>query len=93
MGARSVKKGPFVRKSLYKSVNRLLQEGKTSGTVKTRYRDSTLIPMMVGFVIAVHDGRRYVPVHITEVMVGHKIGEFAPTRTYYGHAGDKRACG
>ncbi|MBM93305.1 MAG: 30S ribosomal protein S19 [Legionellales bacterium] len=91
MGARSVKKGPFVRNSDYKAVQRLLKAGKTSGTVKSHYRDSTIIPVMVGFTFAVHDGRRFVPVYVTEEMVGHKLGEFVQTRTYRGHAADKKA--
>ncbi len=90
MGSRSVKKGPFVRNSDYKAVTRLLKAGKTSGTVKSHYRDSTIIPIMVGFTFAVHDGRRFVPVYITEVMVGHKLGEFAHTRTFRSHSGDKK---
>ena len=90
MGSRSVKKGPFVRYCDDKAVERLLAQGKTGGTFKTRYRDSTIVPKFVGFTIAVYNGIRFVPVYITETMVGHKLGEFAPTRLFRGHAADKK---
>lgn len=85
---RSVKKGPFVAPELIKRVNEL---NKTSEkrVLKTWSRASTIFPQFVGHTIAVHDGRKHVPVYITEDMVGHKLGEFAPTRTYRGHAGSR----
>ena len=86
--SRSVKKGPFAAPELIKRV----EEMNTSGgkkVLKTWSRASTIFPSFVGHTIAVHDGRRHVPVYITEDMVGHKLGEFAPTRTYRGHAGSK----
>jgi small subunit ribosomal protein S19 len=86
--SRSVKKGPFAAPELIKRVD----EMNTSGSKKalqTWSRASTIFPSFVGHTIAVHDGRRHVPVYITEDMVGHKLGEFAPTRTYRGHAGSK----
>ena len=84
--SRSVKKGPFVEKSLLKKV-RELNDTKKKTVIKTWSRASTIIPEMVGHTIAVHDGRKHIPVYITEDMVGHKLGEFAPTRTYKGHSG------
>ena len=86
--SRSVKKGPFAAPELI----RRIEEMNTSGNkkaLKTWSRASTIFPSFVGHTIAVHDGRRHVPVYITEDMVGHKLGEFAPTRTYRGHAGSK----
>lgn len=82
--SRSVKKGPFVAFSLEKKIN-ALNESKESKVVKTWSRASTILPAFVGHTIAVHDGRKHVPVYITEDMVGHKLGEFAPTRTFKGH--------
>ncbi|RMF82413.1 MAG: 30S ribosomal protein S19 [Chloroflexi bacterium] len=84
--SRSLKKGPFVSPKLLKKVEKLNQENK-KGTViiRTWSRASTIFPQMVGHTIAIHDGRRHVPIFITENMVGHKLGEFAPTRTYRGH--------
>ena len=85
---RSLKKGPFVDKKLLKrSVE--MNEANEKEVIKTWSRPSTIFPPMVGHTIAVHDGRKHVPVYITEDMVGHRLGEFAPTRTYKGHAGDK----
>ncbi|MGB9812667.1 MAG: 30S ribosomal protein S19 [Thermovenabulum sp.] len=81
---RSVKKGPFVDPKLLKKI-RALNEKREKKVIKTWSRDSTIIPEMVGHTIAVHDGRKHVPVYITEDMVGHKLGEFAPTRTFRGH--------
>ena len=87
---RSVKKGPFVAPELMKRVLEL--NAKTEKKVlKTWSRSSTIFPEFVGHTIAVHDGRKHVPVYITEDMVGHKLGEFAPTRTFRGHAGSKTA--
>ncbi|MFY9279086.1 MAG: 30S ribosomal protein S19 [Caldicoprobacterales bacterium] len=84
--SRSVKKGPYVSESLMKKVNEMNKSGKKS-VIKTWSRASTIFPEMVGHTIAVHDGRKHVPVYITEEMVGHKLGEFAPTRTFRGHSG------
>ena len=86
--ARSLKKGPFIDEHLAKKVAAVLASGEKS-VIKTWSRRSTIFPNMVGLTIAVHDGRRHVPVYITEDMVGHKLGEFAPTRTFRGHAGSK----
>lgn len=85
---RSVKKGPYVQEALYKKVVTMNEAGEKK-VVKTWSRASTIFPSFVGHTIAVHDGRRHVPVYITEDMVGHKLGEFAPTRTFRGHAGSK----
>ena len=85
---RSVKKGPFVEERLLKRVIAMNESGKKQ-VVKTWSRSSTIFPEMVGHTIAVHDGRKHVPVYVTEDMVGHKLGEFAPTRTFRGHAGAK----
>ena len=87
---RSLKKGPFVDDHLLKKVDTLNDSGKKT-VIKTWSRRSTIIPDMLGHTIAVHDGRKHVPVFITEAMVGHKLGEFAPTRTFYGHSADKKA--
>jgi len=82
--SRSIKKGPFVEKSLQERIDALNAKNDKK-VVKTWSRASTVLPSMVGHTIAVHDGRRHVPVYITENMVGHKLGEFAPTRTFRGH--------
>ena len=87
--ARSVWKGPFVDGYLMKKVKALLESGRRD-PIKTWSRRSTLIPDFVGVTLSVHNGRKFVPVLVTEEMVGHKLGEFAPTRTFTGHAGDKR---
>ena len=87
--SRSVKKGPFVDQRLLKRVEALNQSGKKS-VLKTWSRASTIFPDFVGHTFAVHDGRKHVPVYVTEDMVGHKLGEFAPTRTFRGHAGEKK---
>ena len=86
--SRSVKKGPFVDAKLLSKVEKMNEE-KTQKVLKTWSRASTIFPQMVGHTIAVHDGRKHVPVYISEEMVGHKLGEFAPTRTYRGHSGKK----
>ena len=86
--SRSIKKGPFAAPELLKRVDELNKAGEKK-VLKTWSRASTIFPSFVGHTIAVHDGRRHVPVYITEDMVGHKLGEFAPTRTYRGHAGEK----
>ena len=88
--SRSSKKGPFVEERLMKRI----EEMNTSGSkrmIRTWSRTSTIFPEMVGHTIAVHDGRKHVPVFISEQMVGHKLGEFAPTRTFRGHSGDRKA--
>ena len=85
---RSVKKGPFVQPVLLKRIQEMNKAGEKR-ILKTWSRASTIFPDFVGHTIAVHDGRKHVPVYITEDMVGHKLGEFAPTRTYRGHAGAK----
>jgi small subunit ribosomal protein S19 len=88
--SRSVKKGPYVEAALMKRVTEMNNSGKKT-VVKTWSRASTIFPDFVGHTIAVHDGRKHVPVYITEDMVGHKLGEFAPTRLFRGHAGEKAA--
>lgn len=88
--SRSVKKGPYVEEALMKRVNELNAKNEKK-VLKTWSRSSTIFPEMVGHTIAVHDGRKHVPVYITEDMVGLKLGEFAPTRTFKGHAGSKTA--
>ena len=85
--SRSVKKGPYVAAKLLKRVEEMNATGKKS-VLKTWSRASTIFPQMVGHTIAVHDGCKHVPVYIVEEMVGHKLGEFAPTRTFKGHAGE-----
>ncbi len=88
--ARSVWKGPFVDGYLMKKVKALLESGRRD-PIKTWSRRSTIIPDFVGVTFSVHNGRKFIPVLVTEEMVGHKLGEFAPTRTFNGHAGDKAA--
>ena len=87
---RSLKKGPFVDQSLIKKVT-AAQETRSNQVVKTWSRRSTIIPEMVGITFAVHNGKKFVPVFVSENMVGHKLGEFSPTRTFYGHAGSKKS--
>ena len=86
--SRSVKKGPFAAPELLKRVDEM-HKAREKKVIKTWSRSSTIFPSVVGHTIAVHDGRRHVPVYVTEDMVGHKLGEFAPTRTFRGHAGSK----
>ena len=86
--SRSLKKGPFVEERLMSRIDKM-NEANEKKVVKTWSRSSTIFPEMVGHTIAVHDGRKHVPVFISEDMVGHRLGEFAPTRTYKGHAGAK----
>ncbi len=86
---RSLKKGPFVDDHLMKKVENALATGDRK-VVKTWSRRSTILPEMVGLTFAVHNGKKFIPVFVTETMVGHKLGEFSPTRTYYGHAADKK---
>ncbi len=87
---RSLKKGPFVDDKLMRQVL-MAQEARSTRVIKTWSRRSTIIPEMVGLTLAVHNGKKFVPVFISENMVGHKLGEFSPTRTFYGHAGDKKS--
>ena len=84
--SRSIKKGPYVEKALMKRIVEMNKAGNKT-VVKTWSRSSTIFPDFVGHTIAVHDGRKHVPVYVTEDMVGHKLGEFAPTRTFRGHSG------
>jgi small subunit ribosomal protein S19 len=87
--SRSVKKGPFVDDHL---MNKVLQAKETNSrkVIKTWSRRSDIVPDMIGLTFAVHNGKKFIPVFVTENMVGHKLGEFSPTRTFYGHAGDKK---
>ena len=85
---RSIKKGPFVQEALMKRVLDMNEKGEKK-VLKTWSRSSTIFPEFVGHTCAVHDGRKHVPVYVTEDMVGHKLGEFAPTRTFKGHSGSK----
>ena len=90
--SRSVKKGPYVEAKLYNRVCDMNAKGEKR-VLKTWSRSSTIFPEFIGCTIAVHDGRKHVPVYCTEEMVGHKLGEFAPTRTFKGHAGEKSTSG
>lgn len=90
--SRSVKKGPFVSERLYKRIAEMNEKNEKK-VLRTWSRSSTIFPEFVGHTIAVHDGRKHVPVYVTEEMVGHKLGEFAPTRTFRGHAGEKSSGG
>ena len=87
---RSLKKGPYIELKLLNKVMEA-QETRSARVIKTWSRRSTIIPEMVGITLAVHNGRKFLPVFISENMVGHKLGEFSPTRLFYGHAGDKRS--
>jgi small subunit ribosomal protein S19 len=86
---RSLKKGPFLDGHLIKKIQ-LAAENQDRRVIKTWSRRSTIVPEMVGMTFAVHNGRKFIPVFVTENMVGHKLGEFSPTRTYFGHAADKK---
>ena len=90
--SRSVKKGPFVHTGLLKKIDEMNANGEKK-VVKTGSRSSTICPQMIGHTIAVHDGRKHVPVYVTEDMVGHKLGEFVATRTYRGHGKDEKKSG
>jgi small subunit ribosomal protein S19 len=85
-----LKKGPYIEERLLNKVNQA-QVSRSSQVIKTWSRRSTIVPEMVGITLAVHNGRKFVPVFVSENMVGHKLGEFSPTRTFYGHAGDRRS--
>ena len=88
--SRSLKKGPYVEEKLYNRIVAMNESGDKK-VIKTWSRSSTIFPEFIGHTIAVHDGRKHVPVYVTEDMVGHKLGEFAPTRTFKGHAANKKA--
>ena len=90
--SRSIKKGPFVEERLYARILSMNESGKKT-VVKTWSRSSTIFPEFVGHTIAVHDGKKHVPVYVTEEMVGPKLGEFAPTRTFRGHRGSEKSSG
>lgn len=90
--SRSLKKGPFVQPKLLKRIEAMNTRGEKR-VVRTWSRASTIFPQMVGHTIAVHDGRRHIPIYVTENMVGHKLGEFAPTRTFRGHVSREKAVG
>ena len=86
---RSLKKGPYVDPKIYKKIE-VAQESRSNKVIKTWSRRSTVIPEMVALTLAVHNGKKFIPVFVTENMVGHKLGEFSPTRIFYGHAGGKK---
>lgn len=88
--SRSVWKGPFIERSLLKKIEEARTSGKNT-VIKTWSRRSTILPNMVGLTFGVHNGRKFIPVLVTDQMIGHKLGEFAPTRTYAGHGADKKA--
>ena len=89
--ARSVKKGPFVDGHLMRKIEEAQAQGAAKKIIKTWSRRSMILPEAIGLTFAVHNGRKFVPVFVTENMVGHKLGEFAPTRTFHGHSGDKKS--
>jgi len=88
--SRSVWKGPFIEKSLLKKVEEARNAGKNT-VIKTWSRRSTILPNMIGLTFGVHNGKKFIPVVVSDQMIGHKLGEFAPTRTYHGHGADKKA--
>lgn len=88
--SRSLKKGPFVDEKLKKKVTEMIESGEKK-IIKTWSRRSTILPEFIGFTFAVHNGKKFIPVYVTENMVGHKLGEFSPTRTFRGHAGSEKA--
>ncbi|MCX8021947.1 MAG: 30S ribosomal protein S19 [Syntrophorhabdaceae bacterium] len=88
--ARSLKKGPYVDKKLLEKIEEI-KKSKGSKVIKTWSRSSTITPDFVGVTFAVHNGKKFIPVYVTEEMVGHKLGEFSPTRTFHGHSGDRKA--
>jgi len=87
---RSIKKGPFVDRHVLEKIN-AVRDGKGPKVIKTWSRRSVITPDFVGLTFAVHNGRKFIPLYVTENMVGHKLGEFAPTRTFYGHAADRKS--
>ena len=88
--ARSLKKGPFVETALMKKVMTAQGEGNSNKVIKTWSRSSTVVPEFIGLTFAVHNGKKFIPVYVTDNMIGHKLGEFALTRTYNGHGADKK---
>ena len=90
--ARSLKKGPFVDEKLMKKVTAMIETGEKK-LIKTWSRRSTIVPEFIGYTFAVHNGRKFIPVYVTENMVGHKLGEFSPTKTFKSHAGSDKAAG
>jgi len=88
--SRSIKKGPFVDESLMRKVMAAQDSGSTNKVIKTWSRGSTILPEFIGLTFAVHNGKKFIPVYVTDNMIGHKLGEFSPTRTYYGHGADKK---
>jgi small subunit ribosomal protein S19 len=90
--ARSLKKGPYIEESLLRKIQDA-QGIRSTKVIKTWSRRSTIIPEMVGLTLAVHNGRKFIPVFVSENMVGHKLGEFSPTRTFHGHSGDRKSKG
>jgi len=90
--ARSISKGPYVEKKLYKKVTQWNKEGNKK-PIKTWSRSSTIIPEMIGLTFNVHNGKSFLPVFVSEAIIGHKLGEFSPTRTFKGHSGGKKAKG
>ena len=88
--SRSLKKGPFVDEKLMKKVQLMIESGEKK-LIKTWSRRSTIVPEFIGYTFAVHNGKKFIPVYVTENMVGHKLGEFAPTRTFRSHAGGEKA--
>jgi len=87
--ARSIKKGPYVDPSLVRKIKRI-RDSRGEKVIKTWSRRSTITPELVGLTLAIHNGKKFIPVYITEEMVGYKLGEFAPTRTFFSHAGDRK---
>ncbi|MBT4790731.1 MAG: 30S ribosomal protein S19 [Halobacteriovoraceae bacterium] len=88
---RSIKKGPYIEFSLLRKVEQAQKEGKANKVIKTWSRRSTIIPEFIGLTFAVHNGKKFIPVFVTDNMVGHKLGEFSLTRTFYGHGADKKS--
>jgi len=89
--ARSIKKGPYVDFSLLRKVDAVKAEGKINKVIKTWSRRSTILPEFIGCTFVVHNGKKFIPLFVTDNMVGHKLGEFSMTRTYYGHGSDKKS--
>ena len=89
--ARSIKKGPFVDRHLMKKAEESAKQGAAKKAIKTWSRRSTILPELIGLTFMVHNGRKFTPVFVTDNMVGHKLGEFSPTRTFHGHSGDRKA--
>lgn len=87
--ARSIKKGPYIDEKLLAKVRKMEVEG-SKNVIKTWSRRSTITPELIGYTFAVHNGKKFIPVYVTENMVGHKLGEFSPTRTFYSHSGDRK---